>query len=362
MATQKVNFPEEKSVYDWNFNVKTNEWENWFDTIPAYSVDIKDSFNEIVVPTQDSIRMKTLLKMLILNNKHVLMPGPIGVGKSVYIQQLATFEMPDEFQTLKMTFSAKTSANQTQDFMDGKFEKHRKGVYGPPIGKKYIVFVDDLNMPMKEEFFAMPPIELLRQFDRIDKEKPFRTLKNLIFVSAMGPPGGGRQEITQRLQRHYNFLTYTEMMPEAMTTIFTTILSAFYHNFTQASQETISPLVEASLEVYDNILPGHLKPIPSKSHYTFNLRDISKIFQGISSANYKLCTQPVDVVRLWIHENKRVFGDRLTDNKDRNYLEDMLMEKSQSKFALSKKEIMNSERLIFGDFMDGIDQEIRVYK
>jgi dynein heavy chain len=29
---------------------------------------------------------------------------------------------------------------------------------------------------------------------------------------------------------------------------------------------------------------------------------------------------------MWIHENKRVFGDRLTDNKDRTYLDDMLME------------------------------------
>jgi dynein heavy chain len=71
-------------------------------------------------------------------------------------------------------------------------------------------------------------------YDRIDKEKPFKTLKNLIFISAFGPPGGGRQHITQRLQRHYNFLTYTEMLVESMTTIFNKILSAFYFNFTEA--------------------------------------------------------------------------------------------------------------------------------
>ena len=176
--------------------------------------------------------------------------------------------------------------------MDGKFDKHRKGVYGPPIGKKFIVFIDDLNMPMKEEFGAMPPIELIRQFmdhegwyDRIDKEKPFKNLKNLIFISALGPPGGGRQHVTQRLQRHYNFLTYTEMLVESMSTIFTNILSAFYANFREEVQNCIKPLVDASLEVYDNILNGPLKPIPSKSHYTFNLRDISKIFQGLCIAN-----------------------------------------------------------------------------
>lgn len=57
----------------------------WFDTIQAYNVDIKDSFNEIVVPTQDSIRMKYMLKTLIETNKHVIMPGPTGVGKTVYV-------------------------------------------------------------------------------------------------------------------------------------------------------------------------------------------------------------------------------------------------------------------------------------
>ncbi len=53
-------------------------------------MDNKLTYGEIVVPTFDSIRMKYLKKMLVMNRKHVLSPGPTGTGKTVNINELLT--------------------------------------------------------------------------------------------------------------------------------------------------------------------------------------------------------------------------------------------------------------------------------
>jgi hypothetical protein len=56
-----------------------------------------------------------------------------------------------------------------------------------------------------------------------------------------------------------------------------------------------------------------------------------------------------------------VFGDRLIDEADRNWLDAQLRETGCAAFNLAPDIVFNSKRLIFGDFMDGIEAETRLY-
>ena len=282
--------------------------------------------------------MKYVKKLLITNGKHILSPGPTGTGKTINFVDLLNQEMPEEYTMIPVMFSAQTSANQTQDGLDEKLEKRRKGVFGPPTGKKYVVFIDDLNMPKRETYGAQPPIELVRQwmdhkgwYQRDSKEKEFRTVVDIILVSAMGPPGGGRSPVTNRLQRHYNYLTYTELAPESVSMIFTKILGRFFSAFEAEVKEQLTKLVEATKVVYAGV-QQRLKPTPNKSHYTFNLRDMSKIFQGVCSAHQKTVATKVQLLQLWLHEAQRVFADRMIDDTDKGVLAELVFAEGEKLF------------------------------
>lgn len=69
-------------------------------------------------------------------------------------------------------------------------------------------------------------------------------------------------------------------------------------------------LAEAMVSVYRQAILVFL-PTPTKSHYTFSLRDVTRVFQGIVLMPPKRLTEPEKLARLWAHETYRVFYDRL---------------------------------------------------
>jgi dynein heavy chain len=102
-------------------------------------------------------------------------------------------------------------------------------------------------------------------------------LEDVIILSAMGPPGGARTTITNRIIRHFNIIGYTELNDSTINHIFITLVDHFFKRYNDSVKELNQTLVDSVLFTYNSV-KRDLLPTPSKSHYTFNMRDIWKVF------------------------------------------------------------------------------------
>ena len=187
-------------------------------------------------------------------------------------------------------------------------------------------------------------------------------LIDLVFVASMGPPGGGKQDVTPRFLRHFNIIGYVEMSKSSTSMIFSMILGDFLSNFEGGLVAMTEDLVHSSIDVFDTIV-RELLPTPSKSHYTFNLRDLAKIFQGVLMIDAKKVNEKGQLARCWVHENLRVFGDRLTCNEDREWLHDVLEKQVTDTLGLDWADVVPNTQLIMGDFMNpDVEPASRVYE
>ncbi|CAM39839.2 putative dynein heavy chain [Leishmania braziliensis MHOM/BR/75/M2904] len=353
-----ARFPNYGSVYDYTINFSTRLLVPWEALVPEFTYNPATPYFNILVPTVDTVRYSTIAQTLLQCKKPVLFNGQTGVGK--------TFIMADCLQRNKellqlslvtFQFSAQTSSERTQELIEAKLKLKRKNVLGASPGKSVVLFVDDLNMPAVEVFGASPPIELLRQlmgqggfYDR-KFAGIWKTVQDVTVVSACGPPSGGRNPITPRLTRLFHLLQVATLTDDSMKRIFGSILSGFIEakNFSHEVKNVAPSLVMATVDVF-NMIRDALRPRPTTPHYTFNLRDLSKVFQGMTQVIPRVCRDAATFVRLWIHEVMRCFYDRLATVQDRRYFVDNILAETASRVLPGAAESLIASPALWADF------------
>ena len=359
----------------------------WDDIVPSFSYDATLPYFEMLVPTADTVRYSKMLSWLLAIDAPVFLTGVTGTGKTVILQDALRDTSSEDVDgdedpaaaaaaavaaaadaegdseaaltilPVFLNFSARTSSAVTQGTIEGKLEKKRSTLLGAPVGRKVVVVVDDVNMPAVEEYGAQPPIELLRQFldfkGFYDRSKRFwKDIENTALVVAAAPPGGGRNPVTPRFVRHFNVMCLPTATDHTLTHIFSSILNGFFADFLPQVKALAGPIVSSTIEVYSRI-SAELLPTPARSHYTFNLRDVSKLFQGILMVSRHKCSKPEVATRLWIHEAMRVFHDRLINAQDKRWFTELIVDLLSRNFRLSwnHEDLFEGSPIVFANYM-----------
>jgi len=95
-------------------------------------------------------------------------------------------------------------------------------------------------------------------------------------------PKMGSGRISNRTQRFFTTVAITNPTAEAVTGIYKMILSDHLKKFDPKIKNMSEPLVVAVNKVFQKILINpKFSPTARKFHYIFNLRDISRVIEGL---------------------------------------------------------------------------------
>jgi len=384
IQANKISIDKE-TIFDYYVDHNSKTWKLW--EAEQWVPPKRMAFSQLLIPTIDSTRAEFIIDKIAHlphprserrkepGNLSTLLTGAAGTAKtSVVLMYTSKFDK-EAMLFKRINFSSATTPYNFQESMENEVERKQGRTFVPPGGKKMTVFLDDMSMPFVNAWGDQITLEIVRQlidhkgfyFLSKDDRGYYRTIEGLQYLGAMNHPGGGRNDVPHRLKRQFFNMNMTLPSQRSIENIYGKILEQLFHPKRYAP-EVIgmrAPLIDATIALWTTV-KNRLLPTPAKFHYTFNIRELSRVFQGICAVAakheyevIKKCLYIKEKIRqeqfligLWRHECERVFEDKLISNADKKIFHDILDKTTKERFkdslGLEDEQLLTS--YLFADF------------
>ncbi|KAL9898323.1 dynein beta chain, ciliary [Glossina fuscipes fuscipes] len=386
-----IKLPSLGTIFDYYLDVQAQKFTPWADVAwqtPCNLIDLDTPLQNILIQTAETNRLMYFLKTLMERNLPCMLVGTSGCGKSSIFREL--FKKYTSYQdaiTIKNSsastviqeihFNFYTTSEILQKILEYPLEKKSGKCYGP-IGsnRRLIYFINDLNMPKVDAYGTVQAHTIIRQFMDYRQwyDRQHLRLKNIRkcqFVACMNHTAGSFT-IDPRLQRHFCIFSLAAPSEETLHYIYGTILSSHLENSSNNFSKEIKMIGDLLVRVgiYLHRRVEYLFPATAlKFHYTFNMRDLTNIYQNVGNSvgvsntgsnaaltNFTgtICSKPSDLIRLYVHEAFRVYHDRLVDQFDIKSFKSSIRDVFKKDFEDFDEEFVFSEPLIYCHFTQSL--------
>ncbi|XP_052821623.1 dynein axonemal heavy chain 5 isoform X2 [Octopus bimaculoides] len=325
---------DENDVYLFDYFVdESGEWENWNIKSLEESPVIQDNFSREFVYTQRTIPIKYFMNNFILHGFPSLLTGPKGSGKTSLINALMSTLGSEEYVLKRFVSSGSTKTVQLFDFFN-KSIIHRQGfIHGAKDKKKLAVFIEDINIPKKDQFGIQRCNEFLRQLldGKVicDSSSPFemKFIEDLCLIAEMTHPEPRLEQLNQRLLRHFAIFNLPEPEENDLSIILGKKLETAVNgeNLPNIDTKLFNNLVEASYQLLSGLQSTlKLSSLPGSTHYMFTIQSLEHCFKGLAKLPLKERTNENFIIFLLIHDIQNVLLDSVCRNEDHNFFKQLL--------------------------------------
>ncbi|OII74519.1 dynein heavy chain [Cryptosporidium ubiquitum] len=405
---------ESTSILDFKVVIPTGEWRKWSseckETQDLPLNKVLDS--NVIIETVDTLRHFQVLHAWLHAHLPAILCGPPGSGKTMTLSSV--LRSMTDVDIVSLNFSSATTPELLLKTLEHycEFIKGPRGwICRPTVPNKWlVVFCDECNLPEPDRYGTQRVIMFIRQLIEIKgfwrreaTQWSFVTLERVQFIGACNPPTDtGRHPLSDRFLRHSPILFVDFPGKNSLNQIYSVfnraILKPFPNLFTYADT-----LTKAMVDIYDasaKTLTVDLQP-----HYIYSPRELTRwkisIYSGlhtsISDSSLKLTNTLISgsssqsstnqtealrkvlekfgadshlhldeeneftltqLIRLVLYEGERIFQDRLVEQSEKNWSQEMMNEMILKHFPNLSIEKDLHRPLLFTNIVTSLCREI----